>query len=95
MAIMGPLEMTSIYKSLHVWPVVTPMAPAVHAADVITGALRELFLHGAEQFSARAPPLIEVARRFGALDYMPEGCGDYSVHLAAWLCKYGDQCHGL
>lgn len=95
MAIMGPLEMTSIYKSLHVWPVATPMSPAAHAADVIMGSLRELFNHGAEEFMARAPPLLEVAKRFGAYEFMPEGCGDYAVHLAAWSSKYGDACHGV
>lgn len=81
--IMAPLALTSIYKALHVWPRQLPMAPEVHAADVLSGALRELFQHGREEYNARAPALLEVAERVGALPYMVTP--SYDERVRAWV----------
>jgi len=83
--IMAPLALTSIYKSLHVWPRQLPMAPEVHAADVLSGALRELFQHGREEYNARAPALLEVAERVGALPYMTTP--SFDERLREWLAQ--------
>lgn len=81
--IMGPLALSSIYKSLHIWPRQLPMMPEVHAADVLSGALRELFQHGREEYNARAPALLEVAERTGAIPYM--ATPSYDERVRAWV----------
>lgn len=90
-AMMAPLAMDSIYKSLHVWPLKTPMSPKVHAADVIGGAIRELFQHGKPVFEERVPHLLLVADRFGARGFMPDIEYTYEAFASAWLAEFGDR----
>lgn len=80
---MAPLEMTSIYKSLHVWPRTLMWTPQYHAATLIDGAIRELFQHGREIFTERVPPLLRVAESFGARGLMMQET-TYDAILAGW-----------
>lgn len=67
---LAPLEMKSIYKSLHVWPQKLDTSPQAHAAQLFDGAFRELFQHGRAEFEARVPKLLVAAERFGCREYL-------------------------
>jgi len=88
-SVMGPLEMGSIYKSLHVWPKTSQLkwSPQVHAAQIISGSLRELFQHGKEEYSKRAPALVRAAKRFGAAEYLALEELDYESMHVKWYNK--------
>lgn len=82
----GPLAISSIYKSLHVWPVKLPWAPPVHCAEIMGGVIRELFLHGRQAFDTRVPALLRVAEEFGARPYMDSDI-TYDKALTEWVCR--------
>lgn len=88
---MAPLVMDSIYKPLHVWPTKLPVLPAAHAAEIMGGAIRELFQHGRVEFEVRVPKLLEVAKACGADCYLADDCESYDAALAEWLDTYGPQ----
>lgn len=85
---MAPLSMSSIYKPLHIWPMKLANIPEVHAAEVMGGAIRELFQHGRVVFEERVPKLLEVAKAFGADCYLAPECASYDAALADWLATY-------
>lgn len=86
---MAPLELNSIYKSLHVWPTKLAFSKEVHAAEVISGAIRELFQHGEAVYNERVPPILEVARRHGAESYLEAAdFATYAGAAASWRAKY-------
>lgn len=84
---MAPLEIASIYKSMHVWPVKLEWAPEVHAAQILNGAMRELLQHGRAAYEDRAPKLLEVARRFGSDTYMDQRDWSYEAMVEDWRHK--------
>lgn len=85
--VMAPLDLGSVYKSLHVWPQKLTWAPQVHAAQLLSGALRELVQHGRAEYEARAPALVRVAERYGAKEYMLEKDVTFDGMLATWYGK--------
>lgn len=86
---MAPLVMDSIYKPLHVWPTKLPVLPEAHAAEIMGGAIRELFQHGRAEFEERVPNLLKVAKECGADCYLADDCASYDAALAEWLDTYG------
>jgi hypothetical protein len=82
--VVAPLAMSSIYKSLHVWPKKLAWAPEVHCGVVMSGAIRELLLHGKSEFEERVPRLLSVAEQYGARHYI-EGVVTYEAAKANWL----------
>lgn len=85
--VMAPLEMGSIYKSLHVWPKKLTWAPEVHAAQIFCGSIRELFQHGREVYEQRVPGLLRAAQRFGSLPYMATQVTSYDEMRAEWMAR--------
>jgi len=85
--VMAPLEMGSIYKSLHVWPKKLVWAPEVHAAQIFCGSIRELFQHGREVYEQRVPGLLRAAQRFGSLPYMAKQVTSYDEMRAEWMAR--------
>lgn len=82
--IMAPLTMPSIYKPLHIWPEKLPVSPQAHAAELLRGAIRELFQHGRAEYEARVPRLLSVAEKFGCRDYIPSDM-TYNTAMAVWV----------
>lgn len=78
-AILAPLAMDSIYKSLFVWPKQRELSDEVHLAECLDGAIREMFQHGREVFDERVPPLLEVATITGAIGLMVETPTDFDT----------------
>lgn len=84
-AYMGTLELASIYKSLHVWPAKRQWGDAMHAAQIFSGALRELMLHGRKVYEERAPRLLAVAERFGSAGYILPADRSYDAMKSMWV----------
>lgn len=84
---MGPLEMKSIYKSLHVWPKKLTWSKEVHAAQIFSGAIRELLQHGREEFEKRVPALLRAAERFGCAQYLESPDVSYHAMVDTWFGK--------
>lgn len=82
--VVGPLEMDSIYKSLHVWPKKLVDTQEVHAAEVIAQACRELFNHGEEVFRSRAQQLAIVAELCGAAPFMDDWHFSWDQQVVRW-----------
>lgn len=80
---LAPLDIKSIYKPLHMWPIKLAESKEVHAAEVIGGAINELFQHGRAEFEARVPHLFAVAKQFGCEGYLEEDLS-YKTALARW-----------
>lgn len=85
--VMAPLDLDSVFKSLHIWPQKLAWSREVHAAQLISGALRELVQHGRAVYDVRAPALIKVAERFGCREYMLEKDVSFDGMLTSWYKK--------
>lgn len=83
--VMAPLEMDSIYKCMHVWTKKLAWAPEVHAAQLVGGAVRELFQHGRAVYEERVPRLLRAAERYGSLPYLAEQVTSYDAMRAEWM----------
>jgi len=66
----GPLRISSIFKSLHTTTRKRVDPDDVHLAGLIDGAVHELFLHGREVFEDMVPRLSQVAEKAGAKPFL-------------------------
>lgn len=82
---MAPLEISSIYKSLHVWPTKLVWSKEVHAAQILSGCFRELLQHGREAYNSRMPPLLRAAERFQCVPYLQAPVLDYDTMIGVWF----------
>lgn len=80
---LAPLDIKSVYKPLHMWPIKLAESKEVHAAEVIGGAINELFQHGRAEYETRVPHLFAVAKQFGCEGYLEEDLS-YETALARW-----------
>jgi hypothetical protein len=81
---MAPLKLKSIYKPLHIWPKVLTTSRQAHAAQLLDGAIRELFLHGRDVFERRVPDLMRVAETYGCASYVRTSTS-YDDLFAEWM----------
>jgi len=87
-AFLAPIEMDSIFKSLHNRVVNrTSCSAREHAGAAISAACTEFFLHGREVYEKRVPQLLEIVEKHDLSNQVFD-VTDYDAKLALYREKY-------
>lgn len=87
--IMAPLEIGSIFKSLHCWKKGCPMTKEEYMAEAVDSAMVEFFQHGREVYNQYRGQLLKVVFDAELGDWLPnKGLLTYDQQMTVWLTKY-------
>jgi len=89
-AVVGPLEVTSIFKSLFYWKKKMDLSPQSHLAVLAEGIIRELVLHGRSVYDKYIVGLVRMLDEFGARSYLPADVS-YEAAVCAWRNRHSGQ----